>query len=268
MRSALGRMLGVVGTGVLLVVAFPPFEVDAAAWVALVPLVLAVGSADGVAGAFLLGVGGTLPFFVGVAYGLWPFDARLALVFPSLLGLVAGGVFALHRVLAERAVSPWLRVLVLPSLWVLAEYSTTALGVPWSLAISQTSRLVLAQAAALVGMSGISFAIVLANVAVADAVTAARGRSWHPAAATLALAVLATDLAYGTWCFASRLPPAATLRVASIQPMLASDLYTYQWLNPAYRRRTRVPEDTAWRPSGPVRTGRSLPGDPLTLAGA
>jgi apolipoprotein N-acyltransferase len=199
--------LGVVGGAAALVLAFPPLDLWPLAFVALVPLWLAVREGSG-RRAFLLGwlmgfliyVGGfywvttTLRDF---AYMGWP--ATLALLtLMCLYGGLSVGLWAAAAVsLGRRTRLPAL--LVAPPLWIGVEH-LWPLIFPWHLGGSLHGAGTLAQAADLGGMSGLS--LVVATVGVGLGETAARLRGGMPARvalrpAAVGLGLLAVVAGYG-----------------------------------------------------------------------
>ncbi len=207
----------VVTGGALYAAAFPPYDCDAAAWVALVPL-LAVLPRATTAGAFLAGAAygaiffaGIVPWVVravaayfdtGVVSGI-AFGAGICILFVSgWLGLFAIGA---RRLLAA---GRWHALLGIPALWVAYELARATLltGLPWELlGHSQWRHTALIQVADLGGVYAVSFVVAAVNVGIHLAVrTAARTartcrlvRAAAPLAA--ALAVVAACATYGAW---------------------------------------------------------------------
>ncbi len=255
MRRAV-PLLAVLGSGAAMALALPlvvPWislrQVDPAghlevvAWVALVPLLWAVGRAGSGRAAFGLGLLGGLAFFYAAIH--WVSHAMTAfggLSFPvaflglSLLvaymaahwGLAAWATFALRRRLA------WPAWLAAPPAFTAAEllrnYSLT--GFPWdNLGYTQARTLPVAQLAALLGVYGIAFLVVLVNGALADALEArlegrpalsrAPGGAGRGLAAAAALLLLVTG--GGLWrlrALRAEAAAAPTLTVALVQPNL------------------------------------------------
>jgi len=155
----------------------------------------------------------------------------------------AGAMAAFAWVLA-RSASPWLALVTFPGLWIAAERVSASVGVPWSFALSQARAPWAIQGAAWFGMPWVSFQIVLCNAGVALVLMrAGRGRATRLGIPCLVLVVLLGGAARGARIMrAPRMDP-VSLRVAAIQPQLATELYTYQWLNPAYRTEVRTVVD-------------------------
>jgi len=162
-------------SGILLFLGFPPFEVPAATWVALVPLLVVlpvIRPAMAALAAFWCGI----VFFLGVFnWGLsvgsytWLHHALLSVAFSLYLPFIGAAVsFIAHR----RGVLTAL--LATPFLWVAGEYVKSNLPLiayPWGLlAHTQYLNLPFIQVASLTGSYGLSFLIVWANAVLAAAV--------------------------------------------------------------------------------------------------
>ncbi|NOX97298.1 MAG: apolipoprotein N-acyltransferase [Nitrospirae bacterium] len=167
-------------SGFLLIFSFPKFDLELLAWVALVPLFLAIKD-KGRRESFLLSflTGGV--FFAGLLYWIATVTIYNRLVISGLLILVLylSLYFGLFGLLASRRKSgttfnfqlSTFNYLYLPSLWVSLELLRSYLfsGFPWGLlGYSQYLNLPLIQISSFTGVYGISFLIVLVNVVVAD----------------------------------------------------------------------------------------------------
>ena len=201
----LWKPVAAVASGVLLALAFPPFESMQAAWFALVPLLLAVlcsvvpvvpatgdepkGSAvakgsDSLREAFRLGfLTGAIFWLVSLSWLLRlletsPAPAALILVAWLLLALYCAlylGGFALTLAWVVRKVgvgSLWRTIplaLLIPVLWVGFEYARSVVfgGFPWNaLGVSQYANLMLIQCAQWVGVPGVSGVVALLNAGI------------------------------------------------------------------------------------------------------
>lgn len=178
-------------SGVLLVLAFPPFESGHIAWVALIPLLMAllIQSPERtfipLPSAFRLGVSAGLIFWLvtmswlfrlletSPAHAFW-----IVLAWALLCGYCAlyWGVFALSAVWIARRIGTskiWQTLLLtflIPVLWVGGEVIRSSLftGFPWNLlAISQYRNIILIQTAQWIGAVGISGILVLVNAGLA-----------------------------------------------------------------------------------------------------
>ncbi len=203
------RAGAVAASVVLLLLAYPPLDLHGAAWVALVPLLLAARSA-GAATAFALGVVWNLAFGFAIADALpsgvadhfgqpawvaWGFAAAVITVNSSLH---YGAALALYTALARRF-SIALPVLAgaafaaaeLSRLWLLTPIPVVVPTPVGMLSGSQMGWDSLIQVASLTGQYGITFLVVALNAAVVEAVLAVREVARRPRAAIGASVVLA-----------------------------------------------------------------------------
>jgi apolipoprotein N-acyltransferase len=182
-------------SGLLLTSAFPRTAVAVAAWVALVPLLVAVrGKSAGAA--FRLGYWCGLSYSVTSFYWIYHVIAR----YSGLAGPLAVGVlfllcaylacypacFAALATVCERRPRIWLWGL--PAVWVALEWLRAHMitGFPWNnLGYSQTPWVSFIQVADIAGVYGLSWLLVLANVCLAR-IWIERRLHWH----LLALATL------------------------------------------------------------------------------
>jgi apolipoprotein N-acyltransferase len=165
-------------SGVLLVLAFPKFSIYMLAYVALIPLFFAIKRARSKPAAFFYGFISGMILFGGSLYWVtvlskwadwWAYLAWAGLV---LAESVFVAVFALiYKLLLGKY--PKYDLLFVPFLWVLID-AVRALG-PYGvtggvLAYSQADNLIVLQTARLVTSYGLSFFIVLINIALLKAV--------------------------------------------------------------------------------------------------
>jgi apolipoprotein N-acyltransferase len=196
-------------SGLLLLLAFPPFDLAALAWIGLAPLLLASRSPSA---AFLLSGLTGLVFFVGIFSWIWTVPAFNALD-GTLVALYLGLYFALWGLGVA-----WIRSrtglslpVVAAPLWVVLEYVRGHVGflsLPWMLlGYSQYQTTALIQIAALTGVYGLSFLIVMTNASLVEVfgwllVRSGRHparRTWIPRPVTLPVSaiVLIATLVYG-----------------------------------------------------------------------
>jgi apolipoprotein N-acyltransferase len=191
--------------GALLALSFPRFGTPAMAWIALVPLLVALAERPLRASrGFFLGVAGGLTYYAGTLYWISGVMAQyggfgeplavaiagLLVVFLSLFSGLFGAVMALVvSRLGRRA------LIVAPAVWVATELGRTWFGggFPWTLVgYSQAPVLPVAQAASLVGVYGLSALVVSVNAALAHAVLERRRSRWRGVAiAAVAVAGIA-----------------------------------------------------------------------------
>ena len=194
------RVLAAVVSGLLLALSFPPFESSQVAWVALIPLLLALLQGVGTAvpavrrglgeaslpkKSFRLGYTAGLVFWlVTMSWMLRLFETSPAPAIVIVLGWVVlsaycalySGVFAMTVVWAAGKIGReklWQTVLLtvlIPVLWVGGEMARSILltGFPWDLVgISQFRNVALIQCAQWVGVPGVSALVLLANTGLA-----------------------------------------------------------------------------------------------------
>jgi len=203
-------------SGLCLAVSFPPFAWSGLAWVALVPLLVAL-SGQRPPAAFALAALASLLAFSGIFYWIWT-AGTFHLIDYALLVLVVnlalcGGVFGLSLVWF-RDRTGWPAVVIAPTLWVSLEYARSHawfLSAPWMLlGHSQYAHPTLTQIASITGVYGLSFVIVCVNVAVAEVIIGLRSYRHEvlalglfPPAARVS-AIVATGLLLGTMVFGVR----------------------------------------------------------------
>jgi len=196
--------------------AFPPFDYAACAWVALVPLLLAVRGA-GTRRAFVLGL--SAGFLSAWAVSWWLAGA-LARYFDLgwTLGIAGAGVYALvvwgmpfglfaaaaaSLLRTPRPLQPVACCIGVGALWVATELLRgRVMQQPWALlGYSQHAHVELAQLAAVTAVYGLSFVICLGNWAIAEAIVRFRSgdrrAAVHPlvgVAVVVALVWFAGDL--------------------------------------------------------------------------
>ncbi|MBI3596500.1 MAG: apolipoprotein N-acyltransferase [Nitrospirae bacterium] len=224
--------------GVLCFLSFPRYDLEALAWIALVPLFLALENLT-VRKSFGLGWATGTIYFLGtvhwvtntmIRYGKLPavVSYPIMLLFVVYLGLYVAAFAALFVFLRRRTTFP--ATLSAPVLWVSLELLRTyaLTGFPWAaLGYSQYLALPVIQIADTTGVYGVSFLIVLVNVAVAEGVLALRvprfrAAAWRPVAT--ALVAVALVLGYGAWRLSQdRLSHPPTLRVGVVQANIPQD---------------------------------------------
>jgi len=171
-----GRCLLGLCTVVLVILSFPPYDLEPAAWVALVPwLVLVAVSSPRGAALGSLGVG----LAVNVVLVSWlrhvTIAGWLALAFYLSLYYLAFGVI----VRWARARRRWPLALLVPVAWTALEYLRSILftGFPWFLlGHTQYRNLPFVQIADVTGVYGVTFALGMVNGFVADVVLQRLGR--------------------------------------------------------------------------------------------
>jgi len=243
------RIAAAVLSGLLLAAAFPKLEQAWLAWIGFVPLLLAVRGIGARRAALLGWITG---FVWQVATIYWipstisNFTAIPPIAAKMILVLLAG--FSAYPFVILAAFSEWIsqarparvpegglsRLLTLPAVWVVAEWLRVVViaGFPWNpVGNTQIAYVTMAQAADLGGVYLLSAIIVLANVAIVEALAARRagaGSMMVPAiAGRLAIAVACPLLlfAYGMWRLdeLDAIPYTGSLKVGIAQGNIAQD---------------------------------------------
>ncbi|OGQ57902.1 MAG: apolipoprotein N-acyltransferase [Deltaproteobacteria bacterium RIFCSPLOWO2_02_FULL_53_8] len=209
------RILLAAASGLFMVAAHPPVGLGLLAWVGLVPLLFSLEGAGKRAG-FLIGlVCGSL-FFVGDVY--WVVNSMyyyggvpIWISVPVMLGLAALlacyiAFFGLFVVSVSGA-SSMVRLIAIAAAWTSLEYLRGHLftGFPWSLlAYTQMDWAAIIQIADITGVWGISFLVVMVNVAlylcVRFLLLKAKGRQgrWPVVESAVTVAALLAVFVYGT----------------------------------------------------------------------
>ena len=244
-----------VTTGILLPYCFPKYDFGLLAWVALIPLHIALDGLSRRTQAFWLGwlagiIGSTgIMSWVVTAmntYGKVPvvFSYGIMLLLTAYLGLYVALYSA--GVVWFRMLVPRYGLFAAPCLWVTLELLRTYLfsGLPWSLlGYSQYRQLDLIQVADHLGVYGVSFLIVLTNVALAELYLWVMPlfRGFRPARLPWELVTTAAMLVGLSWAYSTSLiaseaveRPKASLQVGVVQPNIDQAI---KW-DQAYRDET------------------------------
>ena len=179
-------------SGVLLTLSFPKFGHPTWAWVALLPLLVAVTRVASTRAAFQAGLLAGVVHFAGTIYWIpqvmvefgglavpvaWAVHVLFVLYLALYPALFAAVLWIICRHQGQRG------LLWTPLVWVTSELGRVYLftGFPWELlGYSQASFLVVAQVASLVGVLGISALVALVNGTVAFGVVSTAPRRWRP----------------------------------------------------------------------------------------
>ncbi len=226
-------------TGILLPYCFPRYDLGLLAWVALVPLHIALDGLSRRRQAFWLGWVAGIISSTGImawvvtamhTYGKVPLvlSYGIMLLLTAYLGLYVGIYSA--GVMWFRMLVPRYGLFAAPCLWVALELLRTYVlsGLPWSLlGYSQYRQLDLIQIADHLGVYGVSFLIVLTNVALAELYLwlTPLFRGFRPARLPWELVTTAAMLVGLSWAYSTSLiaregiePAKATLQVGVVQP--------------------------------------------------
>ena len=216
--------------GALLILAFPAANLEFLAWFGLAPglwlIVRSPTAREGGMRAWWLGAG----YLIAALYWMAPEIGPAVL----LVGAVVGVLWVPFGVAAWKLLRPpvtWPRALaalvVVPSCWLLTEWlrSWQALGGPWAVfGVSQWQHPAVLALAAVGGVWLISFALVLANVAIVLVIEALPrvmpGATWRPGLAVLGVAAAVASVGAGPLAFAltPASPAAREVTVAMVQP--------------------------------------------------
>ncbi len=164
-------------SGFLLVLAFPKYDLHMLAWVGLVPLLIALHGRSPMVGFFLCLICG-VTFCTGIF--LWMFEVPgYRFLHHFFIGFYLGPLFGLFGLGFNFIAKRWgitLAALIAPFLWVSLESIRSNLGfltLPWALlAHSQYRCLPIIQISSITGAYGISFLIVMVNLALATLILA------------------------------------------------------------------------------------------------
>lgn len=232
-------------SGTLLALSFPRYGHPAFAWIALVPLLVALSwpALSGVEGkrrlpgsrAFALGLLSGVVYFVGTIY--WTgavlrtfggLASPLALLAMLLLALYLALFPALTALAMSRLLGRLGRraLLLVPAVWVATEYLRGYLfgGFPWvPLGNSQVTVLPVAQLASVLGVYGLSALVAYVNGTLAY-VLLAQGRARVVAGSAAALTLAAVGV-WGAWRVAdgALTREGTTIRIGLLQGNIAQD---------------------------------------------
>ena len=161
-------------SAVLLILAYPTFDLEFLAWIALIPLFFALAGKTAKK-RFTIGYLFGVIFFSGILYWLVNVSIPGAISLVLVLSFFPAAFSLLYR--EPRKVGIW--VLFIPAAWVLTEYLRTHFltGFPWALlGYSQSFNLPVIQIADITGPYGVSFLIVLVNLGIYIALKKTPGR--------------------------------------------------------------------------------------------
>src|SRR5208283_4693936 len=227
-------------SGILLAAAFPSFDIHVLAWIALVPLFLALRERTVKEGFFLGGITGIV-FFTATVYWVTNsvhFYGGIPLIPASCITLLLCAYLALYTAVFGAASIhlrnhyPSFFIAYAPALWTVLELARTYVftGFPWSLlGYSQYSVLPVIQIADITGVYGVTFCIVLVNAAIADFIT---DRNSY-AGLLIAFIIMVFVLGYG-WCKLGVPENIEEINVSVIQGNIEQDK---KW-DPAYQADT------------------------------
>jgi apolipoprotein N-acyltransferase len=215
-------------SALLLILAFPSSNLWLLAWFGFVPVFFALNNKSKTEAFLLFFITGVI-FWAGTIY--WLVHVTLAGTIVLILYLAL--YFAFFGLIIRpctRHSSPYALIFI-PSVWVLLEYLRSHLltGFPWALlGYSQHRNLLLIQIADITGAWGVSFMIVLVNVAVVEIIWSGSKRIWPRLKITLALVslFLFCVLSYGYFRLTARPKPSSgeRLKISLIQGNIPQEL--------------------------------------------
>ena len=223
-------------SGALLALSFPKFGHPALAWIALAPLLVAIGyRPQGSRRAFLLGLLSGAVYFSGTLYWLVEtmttfggLSTALATVAAALLIAYLSLFPALFAMAQARLLRAFGRrwMLAAPAVWVATEMGRTYVldGFPWELlGYSQATVLPIAQVASVVGVYGLSAVVALVSAGAAYAALERSAARWLAGAAIGASVLLLAG--WGTYRIArgALLKAGSPIRVAVLQGNILQD---------------------------------------------
>lgn len=215
--NTLLRIVFSLGSSLLLILSFPNFNQSWLAWGALIPLIGACLFSRP-ASAFAMGLLSGFTAILGIFY--WIFEVPgfrfyhalpLAIFYGFFPAAWCAGVSRLRK-------RKWLLFLLAPTLWVALDFlkgHAGFLAFPWAtLAQSQHTSLPILQIIDLTGEYGLTFLIVLVNVATAEAIF------WHAYKQTIiALLLVGFSLLWGVYRLHQPLND-YRIRIAVVQPAI------------------------------------------------
>jgi|GEM_PF-407087 len=213
-------------SALLLICAYPNFNLEFLAWVAFIPLFFALENKKAKQ-RFFTGYLFGIIFFPGILYWLANVTVPGSIVLVLLLSF-APAIFCLF--LSSSFVVRPVSFVSVPAAWVATEYLRAHIftGFPWALlGYSQSFNLPIIQIADIAGVYGVSFLVILVNFSVYLALRKKAGRFY-----TLFFAFLlfSLTLGYGQKKMV-QIYPAQNLKVAVIQPNIPQAI---KW-DPHYR---------------------------------
>lgn len=248
------KIILAVSSGFLLTLSFPKVGISWLAWVALVPLLVALRDISPKNGLYLGLCAGFVHYlslmywlaYTMKTYGYLPLylSVLILLLLSAYLALYVG-IFSMA--LIRLGTNPLFVLFAIPFIWVSLEYIRTFFltGFPWELiGYTQFDTLHIIQIADIFGVYGVSFCIALSNAAIFLALLYVTKKEWQAKAVKPKLAagsvisliiVIGLVLLYGKWRIQSigeLTSDSPSTRVAVVQGNIGQDK---KW-NPAFQR--------------------------------
>ncbi len=193
-------------SAIFLILSFPDFNFEFLAWIGFVPLFFALEGKSPLRAFFISYLTGVL-FFLGTIYWLIHVTLPGMIMVVLYLALYFGlfGVFCSYCLrpssLVSRPSKPYFLLGVIPASWTALELirSHFLTGFGWDLlGYSQSFTLPIIQIADFAGAYGVSFIIVMVNVAIFITIKEFRRKEYHLTSLMIAVLVVFAALYYGT----------------------------------------------------------------------
>ncbi len=212
-------------SGLLLILCFPRYDIEYLAWIAMVPLLIAIKDKN-LKSAFGLCLIAGILFYTCVFYyfslvkGVSLIDFALVVLYLSLCYFGLFG-FCLNLVSRRTILSP---VITAPVLWVSLEYVRSYAGIvshPMMLmGHSQYLNLPIIQISSFTGVYGVSFLIIMVNVAVCEIIHN-RSNAFKPIIATIIVSGISLIYGFGV---ITKEPVGDNVRISVAQPNIPTDV--------------------------------------------
>lgn len=211
-------------SGGLLILCFPRYDLWYLAWIALVPLVLAVRRTSRASHAFLCGWLCGFIFFLGLLYWVGTFGRAPWILLAIFQGFFLGVFGILAHLILRRGGA--FSAFALASAWTLTEgfRFLGLLGFTWGdIGYTQASFLPVAQVASLAGAWGVGFLVALVNALLAESLASwAQGRREGKWQFAFAVVLVAAAAGWGFWRLSAPLPEGDPLVVGICQGGISS----------------------------------------------
>ncbi len=221
-------------SGLLFVFCYAPYNLWVLSFFALIPLMVSVHSVSYVRTLLYYAITGAI-LGMGIYYGTigYGIGALTLIVFAFVFAFALWG--GLTCWVLSKYKMPALIIFTPAVLWVGIEnlIGNSLLGVPMYLGLSHAGQPWLIQAASWFGISANSFLIILSNTLLTYLWVSKGSRLTKPV--LIAGLILLANPFFGYLKLVSILPSLATIRVAAIQPLIDSEMYTKAWQQPENR---------------------------------
>lgn len=230
-------LLGATASGTLVLASFPPFGFGWLMWTALVPLFAVherLGRWTLLGYGYLLAAVPIWSIAFGIAASSVPTFAVIATTVPLAFAVGIAAASELER----RLDHPMAKLLVFPCFAVVLEWGlgTERVGMPATIALTQSAMPVLIQNADLFGTAGTTFLLLLVNRALGALAHAPRDPRMR-APAVVAATLFFANVAYGLHQRAAGTGTTPSFTVAAVQPAIATADYVNRRLDDGVQAR-------------------------------